>query len=269
MSTDLNKLWKLNCAPIIHTVKKDLNPWQALPLSLLGRISLIKMNILPRLLYPLQMLPLWLSRKVSAELESAFSRFAWNGRKPRQKIKSLQLPVELGGLAMPTILYYNWAFHARLIWEWYRSYCDLCPSVYSWACSPFSIWSLFACPYKHVDIVRKNPILHNSVKVWRQILRFFGEGAILFRLSPIYLNQDFVPGLGLSIFKAWHMKGICVIGDLFQDGSLMSFQQLRQKFDLPKQHHFGYLQIRHYVFSKQRYALDSPALSNLEGFLLN
>lgn len=269
MSTDLNKLWKLNCAPIIHTVKKDLNPWQALPLSLLGRISLIKMNILPRLLYPLQMLPLWLSRKVSAELESAFSRFAWNGRKPRQKIKSLQLPVELGGLAMPNILYYNWACHARLIWEWYRSYCDLCPSVDSWACSPFSIWSLFACPYKHVDIVRKNPILHNSVKVWRQILRFFGEGAILFRLSPIYLNQDFVPGLGLSIFKAWHMKGIRVIGDLFQDGSLMSFQQLRQKFDLPKQHHFGYLQIRHYVFSKQRYALDSPALSNLEGFLLN
>ncbi len=72
MSTDLNKLWKLNYAQIIHTVKRDLNHWQAHSLSLLGRINLIQINILPRLLYPLQMLPLWLSRKDSAQLESAF-----------------------------------------------------------------------------------------------------------------------------------------------------------------------------------------------------
>lgn len=135
------------------------------------------------------------------------------------------------------------------------SYCDLCPSVDSWACSPFSIWSLFACPYKHVDIVRKNPILYNPVKVWRQI---FGKGETVF-----------VRGQGSSIFKTWHIKGIRVIGDLFQDGSPMSIQQLRQKYDIPKQHHFGYLQIQHYVFSKHKYALNSPALSNLEGFPLN
>lgn len=246
VSPDLNKLWKLNFAPIIHKVKKDLQRWQALPLSMFGRISLIKMNILPRLLYPLQMLPLWVNRKVSADLESAFSRFVWNGRKPRQKLKYLQLQVESGGLAMPNILYYNWACHARLIWEWYRSYYDLPLSLDSWACSPFSVWSLFAHHHnKYDDDVRKNPILFNSIKVWRQILKYLGKAEPLSMLSPVYLNMDFSPRVGSPLFKVWHTKGIRVVGDLFQDGSLMSFQQLQQKFDLPKQHHFGYLQIRH------------------------
>jgi len=48
----------------------------------------------------------------------------------------------------------------------------------------------------------------------------------MFMISPIYLNQDFAPGLGSPIFKAWHMKGIRVLSNLFQAGSLMSFQQL-------------------------------------------
>jgi len=109
------------------------------------------------------------------------------------------LKVELGGLDMPNIIiYYNRACHARLIWELHRSYCDLCPNVDSWACSPFSIWSLFACLYKHVDTVRKNVILYNSVKVWRQISRFSGKGEMLFMLSPIYLYQDFVLGMDCS-----------------------------------------------------------------------
>uniref|UniRef100_A0AAY4BML7 Reverse transcriptase domain-containing protein n=3 Tax=Denticeps clupeoides TaxID=299321 RepID=A0AAY4BML7_9TELE len=266
---DLNKLWKLNYAPIIHTIKSDLSRWQALPLSLLGRISLIKMNILPRLLYPLQMLPLWLSRKICTQLESAFSRFIWNGKKPRQKIRSLQMPVELGGLAMPNILYYNWACHSRFIWEWFRSYYDLCPTIDSWSCSPLSVWSLFACPHKYDDSVRKNPILYNSIKVWRQMSGFFGRDGSTLMLNPIYANWDFAPGVGSPLFKTWYMKGIRVLGDLFQDGSLMSFQQLQQKFDLPNQHHFGYLQIRHYGISKQKQVPDPIAPSRLESLFLN
>lgn len=42
---------------IIKTITNDLGRWDALPLSLLGRIESVYMNALPRFLYLFQMLP--------------------------------------------------------------------------------------------------------------------------------------------------------------------------------------------------------------------
>lgn len=64
----------------------------------MGRVSLIKMNILLRLLYPLQMLPLWITQKVSCDMEKVFSKFIWRGKKPRLGIRTLQMPTDRGGL---------------------------------------------------------------------------------------------------------------------------------------------------------------------------
>lgn len=149
VSPDLNELWKLNFAPIIATIKRDLDRWHDLPLSFMGCISLIKMNILPRLLYPLQMLPLWISRKVAFDIERAFSKFIWHGKRPRQKIKILQLPSDEGGLGLPNITYYNWACHARFLWEWLHAHLDSKPCLDSWSSLPSSLWSL-------VMVIRKS-----------------------------------------------------------------------------------------------------------------
>ena len=68
----------------------------------MGRISLIKMNVPPRLLYP-QMLPLYITKKTNEDLEKALSKCIWHGKKPRQKLKKLQLPINLGGLFVPNL----------------------------------------------------------------------------------------------------------------------------------------------------------------------
>lgn len=57
IAPSLQKLVNLDLKPIIRLIKEDLDRWGTLPVSWLGRISVLKMNILPRLLYPLQMLP--------------------------------------------------------------------------------------------------------------------------------------------------------------------------------------------------------------------
>uniref|UniRef100_A0A3B4H1Y3 Endonuclease/exonuclease/phosphatase domain-containing protein n=1 Tax=Pundamilia nyererei TaxID=303518 RepID=A0A3B4H1Y3_9CICH len=60
VSADTTELYryKLNFKPIVASIKNDLNRWFDRPLSWMGRISLIKMNVLPRILYPIQMLAL-------------------------------------------------------------------------------------------------------------------------------------------------------------------------------------------------------------------
>lgn len=60
-------------------VQKE-NKRKDLTASWMGRITLIKMNILPRLLYSVQLLPLYIS-KIAKETEKDFSKFIWQGRR--------------------------------------------------------------------------------------------------------------------------------------------------------------------------------------------
>ncbi|CAH2283955.1 endonuclease, partial, partial [Pelobates cultripes] len=55
---DYNTLFNNNYVPLIKTLKKDLENWHDKPISWIGRIHSIKMNILPRLLFLFQALPI-------------------------------------------------------------------------------------------------------------------------------------------------------------------------------------------------------------------
>ncbi len=74
LSPDLSEL---NLAPLIKSIKDDLERWFNLPISWMGRINLIKMSILPRILYPMLKLPLWFPKKNILDLERSFSKFIW------------------------------------------------------------------------------------------------------------------------------------------------------------------------------------------------
>ena len=84
VSANIEELYKLNLTPILTAVKYDLNRWFDLTLSWMGRLSLIKMNVLPR--------PLKINRTTILDIE----RFLWHGKKSRLKMKTLQLPIDKG-----------------------------------------------------------------------------------------------------------------------------------------------------------------------------
>lgn len=213
ISPDTQDLWKLNFAPILTAVKQDLIRWHDLPLSLIGRISLIKMNILPRILYPLQMLSLRISKKINKDLERSFSKLIWHGKRQRQRFGSLQLPKDKGDLAVP-----------NLPRTWLHSYLKHETCMDSWVCSPESLWSLVTCRPEEIKInIKNNPLIINSIKVWQDISEYMERWGVKSMLSPICNNQDFIPGLRLSLFESWHDKGIHVIGDMFENNILMSF----------------------------------------------
>lgn len=49
------KLYNFNYKSLIHNISKDLDRWSVLPLSLVGRIESVRMNVLPKLVYLFQM----------------------------------------------------------------------------------------------------------------------------------------------------------------------------------------------------------------------
>ena len=57
ISKDISKIYDSNYGPISKNIKEDIDRWSQLPLDMHNRIETIKMNVLPRLLYFFQSLP--------------------------------------------------------------------------------------------------------------------------------------------------------------------------------------------------------------------
>lgn len=74
----------------------------------------------------------------------------------------------------------------------------------------------------------KNPIIHNSLKVWNQLLRTV-KAPKTYLDAPIRNNQAFLPGLEDNIFNVWRERGITTIKDFYINGCLLYFQQLQVK----------------------------------------
>lgn len=97
-------------------VLKYMYRWpHAACMSWLGRIHLIKMNILPRLLYSFQMVPLLLPRKTFTQLDRAIICFIWPRKTPRLRYSYLTLPTRLAGLAVPSHKCYQLASQLSFI----------------------------------------------------------------------------------------------------------------------------------------------------------
>lgn len=79
------------------------------------------MNILPRLLYLFQSLPVEIPPKQFFEWDKVISRYIWGGRRPRVRYSTLQLPKEKGGMALPNLKNYFCAAQLCHIFYWCTS----------------------------------------------------------------------------------------------------------------------------------------------------
>lgn len=72
VSSQTSNFLPLNLLPVLQEVRLKLKAWKSLPLSLLGRINLIKMKIIPKLTYLFRHSPQWLPKSFFAKLNHIF-----------------------------------------------------------------------------------------------------------------------------------------------------------------------------------------------------
>ena len=241
----------MNLTPVFEGIKRDLDRWMPLPISLLGRIAIIKMNVLPRLLYQMQMLPNFIPVNFFKSLHALISDFIWQRKRARFKLQKLQLPIQKGGLALPNFLYYHMASQVRYIVDWIKNdpnstYLDL----EAFGCNPVSISDLIFI--KNVDALpglKENLIVKNTLKTWNRIRKHYGITNRISCLAPVVNNPDFVHSCHDVGFRAWKDAGISTIKNLYKEGVLKSFQQLKTEFNLHQSQFFRYLQLRSYINS--------------------
>ena len=78
-------------------IKKNLERWKHLKISLMGRRAIIKMMVLPIFVILFQNILIIINNKPFHLWRKQLSNFIWQGRKPRIKLKYLQDDKNRGG----------------------------------------------------------------------------------------------------------------------------------------------------------------------------
>lgn len=99
----MSKLSAANYEPRLVEVSKEFTRWTTLPLSILGRINIAKMIILPKFLYIFQSILLALPPPFLPKTRKLLCNLIWNNRKPRLRLSLLYLPYDRGGLQLPNL----------------------------------------------------------------------------------------------------------------------------------------------------------------------
>lgn len=121
---------------------------------------------------------------------------------------------------------------------------------------------LYSAYFKTLKKKTTNRFLKNSIDIWFKAHRHVGDTPPISQFTPIWDNVQFIPGRADGGFQIW--KTI----DLYAEGILLTFNNLCLKYSLRKKHFFKYLQLKHYISSKQHQATDEPPLSCLESIVL-
>lgn len=253
----LDTLFQLNYQPLNSKIKEDIKRWQVIPFLTLGsRVDSVKMNILPRLLYLFQTLPIEVAKQHFVEWDKQISRYIWNGQRPRIKYKTLQLQKKFGGMGLPCLLEYYYAAQLRPIICW-------CNPGYSarWKDLELAMCSIPLQAIVSDDVLikylldRANPFINLSLKIWKLVQKQCNIQETAKILRWCSFDSDFPPNLNDARFRVWMRNGITAYCTVMHKESLKTFQMMEEQYHLERQDFYRFLQMRHH-FEKLRKDID-------------
>lgn len=252
LPTSLNDLYSLNHATLLQKIILDLKKWSTGLFSWFGRIAIIKMNILPSILYILQTIPIKLPQTFSSTYKKVCTNFIWGTKRPRLDFARLTTPKLLGGLGLTDICKYQQACHLARIVDWNihiknKDWIHLEQSF-----SDIPIAQLPWTEPRYIPALSKNhPLINPTLATFHTACKKYKISSLHGPMTPLRLNPDFTPGMHTS-FLVDHWPYPTVRAEhFFNDAHLLTQSALATKLNIDTFPFWTYVQLRHF-FNKPK-----------------
>lgn len=232
---------------IIQKVKSNLDRWNTLQISLQARVNIVKMSILPQFNFLFLMLPFSPPPNFFKEANSLISKFIWSGKRARISSSVLQHTKRQGGLGLPNLEFYFWAFQIRAMRIWIDA-----QSRVPWR----DIEASLVHPSRLQDLPfmgaasrkfrqKLGPIISCTLLAWQSAGQRMGYSKKYISLqSPLWHNPQLLTDMKPFSCSSWSSKGVYTFADIFDSKGLRTFQAIQKEFSLPSTSFFLYLKLR-------------------------
>ena len=253
---DINDVTCVNFAMKSHDVENCLKPWSARKLSIMGKVTIIRSLVMPKLTYCFSMLPNP-SESFFNKVQKILFNFLWDGKPDRIKRDVLLNTYNNGGLQVPHV----------------KTTCNSLKAswVKRFLCNIDSYFFLqnilaekgglffFDCNLHYKDstlLTINNDFYRNVIQAW--FLYKFHEPSCVsdYMEETIWFNSFINIEQKVVFYKRWFNKGIRKISDICNnDGTFMSYQSFCDTFNITVDF-LSYFGILHAVPFTWRFAIQ-------------
>lgn len=260
----LAKLYEINFPPLLSKIKTLLNTWQSGLHSWLGRCNILKMSILPKLLYLMQALPIHIPLSFFRQVQSLFTDFVWAKKRPRLPNKLLILPKSSGGLALPNIRAYYQAVHLGRLIDWRRHQETKLWSQMEQSHTTIPLGGTPWCYQGLPTELKRHPLIGNTARICANLISKTTISSPNSPLYPIIGNPLFTPGLQDGIFRKLGEAGIHSASHFSSGGHWKTYSELSNPTGGICLDFMRTLQLRHFLNSIPPPTNSNQNLTTLE-----